>query len=291
MKRAISAVEHRRGLCLALLQRGAEDRGEVADILRDQEVVLHEALDVAHAGMLRVAEPHRDLALDVERQPLLGAAHDEMHVAAHRPEEILSVAEHLVFRLVEHAALDQLFGAVHAIDVLRDPEQRVQIAQAALAVLDVRLDQIARLAGAAQPLLALGELGGDELLAGVAHDILVEARDELVVERAVAEQIARFEQRGADRHVGLGLADALVDRARRVPDLQPHVPQAIENAFGDGLAPGGLLVGKQEQQIDVGAGRQQAAAVAAGRDHRHALGVRRRGRAIELRGEVVAACG
>ena len=123
-------VEHRRGLCLALLQRGREDRREVAHILRHQEVVLHEALDVAHAGMRRVAEPHRNLALDVEGQPLLRASHDEMHVAAHRPEEILSVAEHLVFRLIEDAALDQLFGAVHAIDVLRDPEQRVQIAQA-----------------------------------------------------------------------------------------------------------------------------------------------------------------
>ena len=118
-----------------------------------------------HAGMRRVAEPHRDLALDVEGEPLLGAAGDEMHVAAHRPEEILGAAEHLVFLAVEHAALDQLLGLAHAVDVFGDPEQRVQIAQAALAVLHVRLDQIARLAGAAQPLLALGELGGDELRA------------------------------------------------------------------------------------------------------------------------------
>ena len=59
--------------------------------------MLHEALDVLQAGMLGVAEPHRDLALDVERQPLLGAAGDEMHVAAHRPEEILAAAEQLVF--------------------------------------------------------------------------------------------------------------------------------------------------------------------------------------------------
>ena len=65
--------------------------------------------------------------------------------------------------VVEHAALDQLLDVVHAIDVLGDPEQRVQVAQAAFAVLDVGLDQIARLAGAAVALLALGELGGDEL--------------------------------------------------------------------------------------------------------------------------------
>ena len=163
--RAMMRLEHRRRLGLALLEAGAQDGGEVADILGDQEVVLHEALDVAQAGMLGVAEPHRDLALDVERQPLLGAAGDEMHVAAHRPQEVLAAAEQLVFVAVEHAALDQFLGLAHAVDVFGDPEQRVQVAQAALAVLDVGLDQIARLAGAAVALLALGELGGDEFAA------------------------------------------------------------------------------------------------------------------------------
>ena len=97
LKRAISRSSTGAGFASRSSSARAEDRGQVADILRDQEVVLHEALDVAHAGMRRVAEPHRDLALDVEREPLLGAPHDEMHVAAHRPEEILGAAEHLVF--------------------------------------------------------------------------------------------------------------------------------------------------------------------------------------------------
>jgi hypothetical protein len=86
---------------------------------------------------------------------------------------------------------------------------------------------------------------------------------------------ARFQNRGPDRHVGFGLPDALVDRSRRVPDLQPHVPQAVKDRFRDRFAPGSLLVGKDKQQIDVGARRQQAAAIAAGRDHRHPFGLRR----------------
>jgi hypothetical protein len=45
------------------------------------------------------------------------------------------------------------------VEVLGDPEQRVEIAQAALAFLDVGLDQIARVAGLAVALVALGELG------------------------------------------------------------------------------------------------------------------------------------
>src|SRR5580693_1535456 len=40
------AAEHRRGLGLALLEAGAEDGGEVADMLGGEEIVLHEALDV-----------------------------------------------------------------------------------------------------------------------------------------------------------------------------------------------------------------------------------------------------
>ena len=137
------AAQDRNALGVAVFQFRAEDRGEVADILGDQEVVLHEALDILQAGMLGVAEPHGDLALDIERQAFLGAAHEKMHVAAHRPEKILAAAEQLVFVLVEDAALDQLVRLAHAIDVFGDPEQRVQVAQSAFAVLHVRFDQIA----------------------------------------------------------------------------------------------------------------------------------------------------
>jgi hypothetical protein len=235
--------------------------------------VLHEALDVLHAGMAGVAEPYRHLALDVERQPLLRALGDEVHVAADRPEEILAAAERAVFLRVEHAVLDQLTGLAHAVDVFRDPEQRVQVAQAALAVLHVRLHQVARLAGAAVPLLALGEFCGDELRGGALHDLLVEARDQFVIERAVADQVARLQHGGSDGHVGARLPDRLVDRSRGMADLQPHVPETIKNGFGDRFAPGGLLVGKQEQQVDVGFRGHQPAAVAAGGDDRHALGV------------------
>ena len=65
-------------------------------------------------------------------------------------------------------------------------------------------------------------------------------------------------------------------------DLQPHVPETIENGFGDRLAPGGLLVGKQEQQVDVGLRRHQPAAIAAGGDDRHALGVGRHQALVEV---------
>ena len=205
-----------------------------------------------------------------------------MDVAADRPQEIRAATEGAVFLRVEHAAFEQLVGLAHAVDIFGDPEQRVQVAQSALAVLDIGFDQIARLSGAAMPFLALGELGGDEFGSGALHHLLVEPRHQFVVERLVPGQEPGLEDRGADRHVAARLPDRFVDRARRVADLQPHVPQAIENGFGDLLAPGGLLVGQDEQQIDVGFRRHQAAAVAAGGDHRHALGAGADRRVIEM---------
>jgi len=76
----------------------------------------------------------------------------------------------------------------------------------------------------------------------------VEARHQLLEQLLVAEQEARLQDRGADRHVRLGLADALVDRARGVADLQPEIPQAIKDRFGHRLAPGGLLVGSRNNR-------------------------------------------
>ena len=208
-----------------------------------------------------------------------------MHVAADRPQEIGAAAEGAVFLRVEHAALQQFVGLAHAVDIFRDPEQRVQVAQAALAVLDVGLDQIARLPGAAMPLLALGEFGGDEFGRGALHHFLVEPRRP-VRRRAAGRRSRNRVSRIAVRigHVAARLPDRFVDRARGVADLQPHVPQAIENGLGDLLAPGGLLVGQDEQQIDVGFRRHQPAAIAAGGDHRHALGAGGDRRAIEMPG-------
>jgi hypothetical protein len=67
-----------------------------------------------------------------------------------------------------------------------------------------------------------------------------------------------------------------------VADLQSHVPQTIQNGLGDLLAPGSLLVGQDEQQIDIGFRRHQAAAVAAGGDDGHALGAGGNRRVIEV---------
>ena len=175
-------------------------------------------------------------------------------------------------------------AAPDAVEILADPEQRLQVAQAALAVLDVGLDEIAAFADLAVTLVAFGELGLGVFGAGVLHHFEVEAADQLLVERFVAPQETGLEDRGADRVVGARQAYALVDVAGGVTDLQAEVPQHVEHVFDDLLARRRLLVGQHEQKIDVGARRQRAAAVAADRDDHHPFGRRRVVRPVHMGG-------
>ena len=163
----------------------------------------------------------------------------------------------------------------------------MQVAQAALAVLDVGLDAIARLARAPVALVALGQLGLHELARGALHHLAPEAPHEVGKQALVAEDQARIEERRADRDVGAGKLERLLDGAGGVAHLQPQVPQQIEHVLHHALAPGRLLVGQQEQQIDVGEGREQAPAVAAGGDDGHALRIGGVGGRIDVGGGVV----
>ena len=159
-----------------------------------QVIVLGETLDAAAARPVLVAEPRGDLALQVERQAIVGAAGQIVDVAAHRGEEALGALEVARLLLGEHALGDQLAGLAHAIEILGDPEQQVQVAQPALALLDVGLDDVARIAHALVALVALGELGLDEVAAVAGQEFLGEALDQLVEQLAVAPHVARLEQ-------------------------------------------------------------------------------------------------
>ena len=63
---AHETVENGARLGVLFLQRRADDGGEIADILGDEEIVLHEALDVAHSVARDIAETGGDAALLIE---------------------------------------------------------------------------------------------------------------------------------------------------------------------------------------------------------------------------------
>ena len=72
-------------LDLLHLERRAQDGREIAHVLGDQEVVLHEALDGSEPAAVDIAEPLRHGLLHIECQPLFGAPRQEMQMAAHAP--------------------------------------------------------------------------------------------------------------------------------------------------------------------------------------------------------------
>ena len=266
--RAHEAVEHGARLRLALLESRANDRGEISDVLGDQEIIFHETLDAGETAAGREAESLGQRALVVEAQALLGMAGHEMHVAAHpatRSPRSGRTAE--TPRAREQAGVDEVGALPDAIDVFGDPEERVEIAQTALALLDVRLDDVARAPGAGEPSVPLRELRRDEFRRRVLDDLGVEPLHQRLEQRAVAEDESRFEDRGADRHVGARLLQALAEGARRVPDLLAQIPEDIEDALHDLLRPCAIALGQEEQEVDVRAGGERAPAVAADGHH------------------------
>ena len=268
-------VEHRGRLGLALLQRRANDGGQIAHVLGDEKVMFHEAFDAREAAAVVIAEPRRQHRLDVEGEPLLGAAGREMQMTARPPQKFLAALEQAEFRRGEQPRRDQLPRLADVIDIFADPEQRVEVAQASFAFLHIGFDEITRGAGPLHARIAFVELRGDEFARVGAHDFAVEALDQIVEQLPIAENEPRLQQRRADGHVGLGLAQTFGDGAGGVADLLPQIPHHIEHRLDDALAPGRLLIGQQKQEIDIGAGRQRAAPIAADRDERQALAERR----------------
>src|SRR5689334_3364760 len=125
--------------------------------------MFHEALDPAAARVVGVPHMPADLGLQVEGQPLFGAACQVMKMAADRPKEVLSALKTLGLLCREHARLDELADIVGAVDVFGDPEQGVEVTKPALAFLYVGLQLVPAVSEPLMARIALGELVGDEL--------------------------------------------------------------------------------------------------------------------------------
>ncbi len=264
---------------MARFQGRTENPGEVADVLRYQEVMFHEPLDTGDALSVDISHEPRQFRLKVEGQALFCPAGDVMEMAAHRPKELLRFVELGQFRFREYAFFTELIDALAAIEVFGDPKQRVQIAQPALAVLNVRLQYIARIAEPLVALVPLSQLRLDKL-AFAFHDLLKETGAQFVVQLLHTPDIPGFEQTCPDHHVVMGLPDAIVHGAGRMPDLHAEVPKRIEDMLNDLFVPWCRLVGQQEQQIDIGPGRQFAASISAIGDDAQLIGRCRIGRSV-----------
>ena len=124
-----------------------------------------------------------------------------MQVAAHGPQEVEGLDKRPDLAPLEHLQLQHLFDGLAGMQVLGDPEQRVEVAKAALALLDIGLDHVAAGAGAGVAFVALLQLGSDELGPGAAHDLALKAPHQLVGQLFVADQASAFQDRRPDGEV------------------------------------------------------------------------------------------
>ena len=212
-------------------ERGAEDAREVADLLHGQVVMLHEAFHAARAGVVLVAQQPAHLGLAVEGEAVVAAPRHVVKPAAHRGQEPLRLVEAGGLARAQHPVLDKIRDPALGVEVFGDPEQRVQVPQAALAVLDVGLQHVTGAAHAAVALVALRELGFDERALSPFHDLLAELSPEPVEQPLFSPDEAGLQDRGADRQIFPGQPDAFLDRPRGVADLQTEIPQHIEDIF------------------------------------------------------------
>ena len=163
------------------------------------------------------------------------------------------------------------FGAVH---VFRDPVERLQVAQPALALFHIGFDHVPLAALFLVPLVAFGELGFDEIGGGVLEEVLPEPGIERSIELRVAGQVAVFQKGRADRVVVTPELQAVAHAAGGVAHLQVQVPEHVEHRLDHRVGAGVGLARDEEQEIHVGIGRHLAPAVAADSDDGDRFGFR-----------------
>src|SRR5580704_4014004 len=156
-----------------------------------------------------------------------------MEMAADSPEKFLATAEQSILKTGKHAGADKIGRVAQPIHIFGDPKQRIEVPEAAFAILDIWLDEIARAAGPRDAAVAFGELRRDEFGGPSLHDLALEPCPHCFEKPAVAENEARFKERRAGGHVFAGLNQTFLDHAGRMADFLAEIPKHIEDRLGN----------------------------------------------------------
>ncbi len=244
---------------------------EQAHVHHGAVVLLHQLLDRQREARILVAEQLRELDLVVEQQPVLAPAGEHVQTEPHFPQERLAGLELAQFLARQESVRHQFIEGVGAEMPLRHPADGLDVAQSPGARFDVGLEVVG---GVEIAVVALGlflDLGLEKILRRpqpVGRERAAHAGEQ----RLGSGQQARLEQRGGDADVGEALALAIVDRTHAVSDLEADVPEEGQEFFDVRLPIGGIALRQEHHDVDVRAGMQLAAPVAADRDQREIFG-------------------
>ena len=221
-------------LAQLLVELGEEQAGQVADRLGVEEVELHEALDRRFPRPVGVMHDLGDVPLMVEAQPLLGAAGERGAGGSAPPRRSARRARSGgTRRRSAGPAPTRSDGPLDAVDIFADPVERVEVAKAALAVLDVGLDDVAAVAHPDVALRRARRAWRRRIRPRCRRRPPCgsgASRRRTAARRPTASRASRNAVRTVMSF--FGERDQLADRAQRMADLELQVPQQVEHRLG-----------------------------------------------------------
>ena len=237
-----------------------QDGVELGHRLGGLEILLHQLFAGAPRRRRGVAEPLGERGLVVEQQTVFTSAGQQVQLDSQALQEALAPFQALGFRVRNEAVAFQVLPAVAVARCLRDPEDALQVAQTAWALLAVRLEAVGRVLKTPIALVLFHAFGLEESLR---IEDFPEARRKLREQRLAADQQAGLDQRRLYRQIAGSFFDAVIDGAHAMADFQADIPEQADHLFElCGERHIGRL-GQQQQQVDVGRRPQQAASITA----------------------------
>ena len=225
-------------------------------------VLLHQALDGQLAVVVAETQQSGDFLLVVKQQAVFAAPGQHVQGITHLPEKILGGSQQAEFTFYQETLRRQRMQVERAELAAGDPENGLDVAQAAGGALDVGFEVVFGVVVLGVARVLLVAFGQKEVLA---RPHLLRAGD---LQHALAQVLgagngAAFHQVGDDGQVGTGFVGALGDRAYALADFQADVPQQHEETFDRVAKQLLILVFQQDQQVDIRVRVQFAAAIAA----------------------------
>ena len=249
-----------------LLEDFHDYAGDLVDAAHDLEEPVHELLD-GPVPLADVAQDFRNLLLPVKKETVVVFRNGELQREPGSEEKILAGGELAVLGRGKVALGRKIAEVRGAVKLLRDPDDGLYVAEPALVVLEIRLEEVDSVIVMAVPLLLLLLFGPVKFLHGpeVRRAGLLRQGEEGLL-RAVDEPC--LEKVRGDGYVAETLADALVDRPYRVPDVNRGVPEHCDIGAHELSHVIAERRAGHDEDVDVCIGMQLHPAVAADRDER-----------------------
>ena len=166
----------------------------------------------------------------IEQQPVFATVRQDVQGKPDLPEKGLRCLQLAQLAARQKAVIDELIERVCIEVTLRYPADRLDIAQAAGARLDVRFEVVGCVMVAMMTRRLLRDLGFEEVLGGP-HALRRQCAPHRFEQGLGAGEQPRLDHRGRDADIGRAFTLAIIDSPHAVTDFEANVPHEGEKAF------------------------------------------------------------